>query len=114
MEPVVAHPAVHHGIHRHGNLERRMRIDQRHQGQEAVVGNPQDADLAVALGNVLHQPVDGVIGVGRMIDGGGIQRAVQRAIDDVVAFGAVFAANVLDDADVAAFEDHFEGVVVAV
>ena len=56
-----------------------MRIDQRHQRQEAVVGDPQDADFAVALGDVLHQPVDGVVGVGGMIDGRRIQRAVQRA-----------------------------------
>jgi len=34
-------------------------------------------------------------------------------IHHVVAFGAVFAANVLDNADVAAFEDDFERVVIA-
>ena len=91
-----------------------MRIDERHQGKEAVVRDPQDADLAVALGDVLHEPVDGVLGIGRMIDGRRILRAAQRAIDDVVPLGAVLAADVLHDADVAAFEDHVEGVVIAV
>ncbi len=30
VEPVVAAPAVDHGVHRHGDLQRRMRIDQSH------------------------------------------------------------------------------------
>ena len=50
VEPVVAHPAVDHRVHRHRHLERRMRIDERHQRQESVVGDPEDADLAVLSG----------------------------------------------------------------
>ena len=91
-----------------------MRIDERHQGQEAVVGDAEDADLAVGFGNVFDQPVDGVVGVGGVVDRRGIERAVQRAIHDVVAFGAVFAAHILDNANVAAFDDDVGGVVVAV
>ena len=37
VKPVVAHPAVHHGIHRHRDLERRMRIDQCREGEVSVV-----------------------------------------------------------------------------
>src|ERR1022692_4518519 len=37
VEPVVAHPAIDHGIHRHRDFQRRMRIHQRHQGRESVV-----------------------------------------------------------------------------
>jgi hypothetical protein len=96
------------------DFQRRVRIHQRHQRQKAVVGNAQDADLAVALRNVLHQPVDGVVGVGGVIDRRGILRPVQGAVHHVVAFGAVFAANVLHHADVAAFDDHVGGVVVAI
>ena len=91
-----------------------MRVDERHQRKEAVVGDAEDAHLPVALGRVLHQPVDGVPGIGGMIDRGRVLRSVQRAIHHVVALGAVLAADVLDDADVAALDDHLGGVVVAV
>ena len=114
VKPVVAHPAVHHGVHGHGNLQRRVRMDHRHQGQKPVVGDAQDADLAVALGNILHQPVDGVVGVGRLVHGRRILRPVQGPVHHVVALGAVLAADVLDHADVAALHDHVGGVVIAV
>ena len=90
-----------------------MRIDQRHQGQKAVVGDAEDADLAVALRDVLHQPVDRVVGVGGVIDRRRVLRAAQRPVHHVVALGAVLAANVLDHANVSAFDDHVGGVVVA-
>ena len=63
MEPIVSHPAIYHRIHWHRNLQRRMRIDQRHQREESIVGDAEDAHVAVSLGNVLHHPVDGVVGV---------------------------------------------------
>ncbi len=113
VKPVVAHPAVHHGVHRHGDFERGMGIDECHQGQKSIVGNAEDADLAVALRNIFHQPFDGVVGVGGMIDRCGIQRAAQRARHHIVALGAVLAADVLDNADVAAFKDDFQCVVIA-
>ena len=72
VKPVVAHPAVHHRVHRNRDLERRMRIHQRHQRQKAIVRDSKDADFAVALGDILHQPVDGVVGIGGMIDRRGI------------------------------------------
>ena len=70
--------------------------------------------LPLRLGNILHQPVDGVVGVGGMIDRRRILRAVQRAVHHVVALRAVLAAHVLHHADVAALDDHIGGVVVAV
>ena len=114
VEPVVAHPAVDHRIHRHRHLQRRMRIDERHQRQEAVVGDAEDPDLPVALRNVLHEPVDRVVGVGRVIDRRRVLRPAQRTVHHVVAFRAVLAADVLDHADVAALDDHVGRVVVAV
>src|SRR6202041_634033 len=113
VEPVVAHPAVDHGIHRDGNFERRVRIDQRHQRREAVVGNAENADFTVGLGEIFDQPVDGVVGVGGVIGVRGIQRPVQRPVHDVVALGTILTAHVLDDADVAAFDDDVSGIVVA-
>src|SRR5689334_19308946 len=44
MKPVITHPAVHHGIHRHRYLERRVRVHQGHERQKAVIGNAQNAD----------------------------------------------------------------------
>ena len=43
-----------------------------------------------------------------------ILRTVQRAVHHVLAFRAILAANVLHHANVAAFDDHFGGVVVTV
>src|SRR5207245_7614479 len=60
-----------------------------------------------------YEPINGVVGVRGVVDGRGIERAAERAIHHVVAFGAVFAANVLDDADVAAFENDFQRIVIA-
>ncbi len=70
--------------------------------------------LPLRLRDVLHQPVDGVAGVGGVIDRRRVLRPAQRAVHHVVALGAVLAAHVLDDADVAALDDHVGGVVVAV
>jgi hypothetical protein len=41
-----------------------MRIDERHQGKKAVVGDAKNADLAVGLGDILDEPVDAVVSVG--------------------------------------------------
>src|SRR5689334_5091911 len=91
-----------------------MRVDEGHQRQEAVVRNAENADASVSLGNVLHQPVNRVVRVGGMVHVGRVLRPVQRTIHHVVAFGTVLAANVLDHANVSAFDNHVGGVVVTV
>ena len=101
MEPVVAHPAVDHRAHRRCDFERRVRMHERHDYGEALVRASEHAHAPVRLGDVLHEPVDGVVGVGRMVDVRGIQRTLERPGHDVVALGAVLAADVLEDADVA-------------
>ena len=71
-------------------------------------------DLAVRFRDVLHQPVDGVVCIGRLVDAGVVQRACQRPVHDVRALGAMQAANVLIHADVAVFDElgvhHFQDV----
>ena len=114
VEPVVTHPPVHHRIHGHRHLERRMGMEQRHQREEPVVRDAQDSHLAVALGYVLHQPVDGVERVGGVIDRCRVLRTAQWPVHHVIAFGAVLPANVLDDADVTALDNHVGRIVVAV
>ncbi len=63
-------------------------------------------DLAVRLGHVLHQPVDRVVGVGRVIDAARVERPAQRAGHHVVALRSVLAAHVLEHADVAVGDEH--------
>jgi hypothetical protein len=48
-----------------------------------------------------------------VIDLRGVQRSHQRPVHHIVTFRTVFAANVLDDTNVTAFDDHVGGVVVA-
>ena len=105
MEPVVAHPAVDHRALRHGGLQRRVRIDQRHQRGEAGIGGAGDRDLAVGFRHILHQPVDRVIGVGAIVDIGLVERATQRTGHDIVALRPVQAAHVLIDADIAVIDE---------
>ncbi len=114
VEPVIADPAVDHRVHGHRALEGRVRIEQRHQRQKAVVGDPDRADPAVRLGDVFDEPVDRVPGVGRMIDVAGVERAAQRPVDHVVPLGPVLAAHVLEDPDVAVLDDDVRRVVVSV
>src|SRR5207248_6256171 len=66
-----------------------------------------------ALRNILHQPINRVMGVGGFVHRGGIQRAMQGAGHDVVTFRPVFATDVLVHADVAALYDYLGSIVVA-
>jgi hypothetical protein len=91
-----------------------VRMHQRHQRQETVVADAQNAHLAIGLGNVLDQPVDAVVGVRRFVHRRGILRPVNRAVHHVVALRAVLAANVLNHANVAAFHNHVRSVVIAI
>ena len=69
--------------------------------------------MPLLSGHVLHEPVDRVVGVGRVIDGRRILRPAQRAVHHVVALRPVLAAHVLHRTDVAALDDDVGGVVVA-
>src|ERR1700722_8194952 len=91
-----------------------MGIDERHQGQKPVVGNAENTDLAIAFRDVLHQPVDGVVSVGCMVDRGRVPRPAQRTIHDVVALRSVLAAYILDHPNVAAFDNDVGGIVVSI
>ena len=57
--------------------------------------------LPFVSGTFFDQPVDRVPGVGRVVDGGRVQRPAQGAVHHVVALRAVLAADVLKDPDVA-------------
>src|SRR5699024_1378528 len=92
-----------------------MRVHQPHQRLVAVVGNADDADLAVAAGHVFDEPVDGVVDVGGVVHFAGRGRAMQgrRMGHDELAAGTVFSAHVHDRADVFVLHDDVGRVVVA-
>ena len=113
VEPVVPAPAIHHGVHGHSHLQGRMGIHQAHEGQETVVGDAQDAHAAIALRQVLHQPVDGVVGIRAVIDSAGIPGPLQGPRHHVITLGAILPADVLHHADVATLEDEVRDVVGA-
>ncbi len=52
------------------------------------------------FGHVLHEPVDGVVSVGRMVDRGRVQGAAQGAVHDILALRPIFAAHVLVGDDI--------------
>ena len=62
-----------------------MWVEQCHQGQKAIVRNPQDAHIAVCLGHVFYEPVDGVVGIGGMVNGSRIAGAIEGPIHHIVA-----------------------------
>src|SRR5260221_305631 len=75
-----------------------MRIDHSHGHQIAGIGDAVHAHAAVVVGHVFDQPVDGVVGVGAFVHAVGVRSGMQHF---EFAFGAVAAANVLKDEDVA-------------
>ncbi len=105
VKPVVANPAVDHRALRDRRLQRRMRIDLRRERQEAKVGGADRADLAVGLGHILHQPVDGVVGVGALVDPAVVERPGDRPVHHERAFRIVEAADVLLDDDVTVVDE---------
>ncbi len=114
VKPIVAPPAIDHGIDRDRRAQCRMRINQRHQRSKSIVGNPENTHLAVGLRDVLDQPIDGVVGVGGVIDVARVERPAQRPCHHISAFRAVLAAHILHHANVAAVEHGIVGDVVVV
>ena len=101
MEEVVAHPRVGHRRLRRDRLERGMRIHAGDPREPPRIRHAHHADLAAVVRHVLHQPVDRVPGVGRLVHALRVLRVVQRAVHDEQTIGAVAAAHVLGHEDVA-------------
>ena len=55
---------------------------------------------------MLHQPVDGVVGVGDVVGFGGVKRAADGPRHYVIALRFVFAAHILEHTDVAVGGEH--------
>ena len=88
-----------------------MRIDRSGGGVEAWIGDPPLADSTVVFGEIFHQVVDGVEGIGAFVDCGfiggrtvGSVRGIRRRelwthVDEFTA-AHVASANVLEDEDI--------------
>ena len=111
VEEVVAEPGVAHGRLRRERLERRVRLEQRHDRQPPRVGDPEDAHPAVVVPHVLDQPLDRVVGVGRLVDALLVLGEARGAVHDELPLGLVLPADVLEGEDVAV-GDQFSVVAV--
>jgi hypothetical protein len=45
-----------------------MRVDHAGGGVEAGVGNPPNAGVAVVVGHILEEPINGVVEIGAVVD----------------------------------------------
>src|SRR5690242_21715689 len=78
-----------------------MRVDHTGRRVEPRVGDPPHTDLAIVERHVLHEPVNGVVGVGGFV--GGTTALVGGVLGthvDKITFRHPGAANVLVDEDV--------------
>src|SRR5581483_1580397 len=83
------------------SLKRRMGVDQRHGRRPAGIGDAPHADAPIVVGNILEQPLNGVVGVGALIRALGIGGRARRALHDECPLRFESAAQVLEDEDVA-------------
>ena len=65
---VVAHVVVGGRRLRRRRLQRRMRVDDARRDVEAGLRDADHAGAAVVVRDVLQQPLDGVVGVGALVD----------------------------------------------
>ena len=95
MEIVPHEPIRNRRLRRHG-LQRRMRIDHAGRRIKSRIGDPPHADFAVVVRDILDQPVDRVVGIGRFIDiPGPFLVGIVRSHVDELAFGHHRAPHIL-------------------
>src|ERR1039457_5862826 len=86
---------AHGGLRRHG-FQRRMRIDEAERRIKTGIRNAPDPYFTVVVRNVLHQPVNGVVGIGAVVKILRVRemRFVRSNIDERT-FGEITSADVL-------------------
>ena len=105
---VVAEPHIGRGRLRRDRLEGRMRLECAHDGGPSVVRHAQHAHPSVVTAHVLQQPVNGVVGVGALVERRSVALGARRALHDERAFGSELPADVLEDEDVAFVGERLE------
>jgi hypothetical protein len=84
-----------------------MGMQQRHRRGQSDVGDAKHADLAVA-GEVLHQPLDAVVGVGGLVGRGGVRQVHRRAqLENALRLES--AAQILNHEDVPVLGQLLDG-----
>ena len=84
-----------------GGLDRRIRIDDSGRGVETGIGDAPDAHPPVVAGHLAQEPLDRVVGVGALIDPGGVVAiGAGGGGFDEGALGQTAAADILEDKDV--------------
>ena len=83
-----------------------MRIDQRHDDGESFIRASQHADFAIGFRHIFHEPLDGIVCVGRVIHHARIERTSQRPGHYVFSFRPILAANILKYPDVPVRSEH--------
>ena len=101
MVEVVAEEHVGWGGLFGGGFEGGMGINEGHGGEPAAIGDAEEAGASIVVFDVFHEPVDGVVGVGGLVNGTGFGFVAERAGHDELAFGLVASADVLEDEEVA-------------
>jgi hypothetical protein len=88
VKEVIAHPGIADRCLGRDGLQRGMRTDTREGGEPPGIGTAEHTNLAAVAGEVLHQPVDGVEGIGGFVDAVRVLRVPLRAQGDEVATGS--------------------------
>ena len=97
-----------------GGLDGGVRVDDARRRVEARIRDAPDADASVVVGDVVDQPIDGVVHVRARIDIGGRFLLVEvRGHLDEFALGLEAPAHVLVDEDVARLVEILGGSEVA-
>ena len=104
---VVVHPLIDGRGLLADRLQRRMRMKQRERSGQAIVGDAVHPDLAVVVRDILHQPLDRVVGVGGFVGGLGIV-GIDPGGKIEHAFGLESSAQILDHKDVAVLREFLE------
>ncbi len=101
MKEIVAHPGVGHRGLRRDRFEGGVRIHTGDPREPSRIGHAHHPDAAVVVRNVLDEPVDRVVGVGRFVHAFRVLRIMQRAVHHELPGRLARAACVLEHEGVA-------------
>src|SRR5262249_27255228 len=102
MAEVITEKPVGNGGLRRDGTERGMGVDGSYGGVEAAVGDAPQADAPVIAGDTLDEIVDGIVGIGTLVDVLGLERVDELGANvDEDAFGMAHTAHILIGEDIA-------------
>src|SRR5262249_43632156 len=101
---VIADKPIAHGSLGRNRFQRGVTVDGSRRSIEPWIGNSPNSDPAIVVGEILNEPVDGVVGIRAFIDvlGPVLLRQMWAYVHEL-AFGIVASTDILKDEDVAFF-----------